>query len=138
MANINKYIEVLLHPAGGHQGSHKAHRAGNQRINLSYISHNTTLERKCVLISAPKRCIVDCGTGHNERNGVSNHRRLDCLFNHFFRRRSNKTSMFRVTGLCAGNSPATGEFPAQRPVTRKMLPFDDVIMCIVTQVTNDA
>ena len=30
MANINKYIKALLHPAGGHQGSHKAHQAGNQ------------------------------------------------------------------------------------------------------------
>ena len=25
-----------------------------------------------------------------------------------------KTSMIRVTGLCAGNSPGTGEFPAQK------------------------
>ena len=30
MMNINKYIKALLHPAGGHQGSHKAHQAGNQ------------------------------------------------------------------------------------------------------------
>ena len=29
------------------------------------------------------------------------------------RRRSKKTSKLRVTGLCAGNSPGTGEFPAQ-------------------------
>ena len=29
MANINKYIKALLHPAGDHQGSHKAHQAGN-------------------------------------------------------------------------------------------------------------
>ena len=28
-------------------------------------------------------------------------------------RRSNKTSKLRVTGLCAGNSPVTGEFPTQ-------------------------
>ena len=28
-------------------------------------------------------------------------------------RRSKKTSKLRVTGLCAGNSPVTGEFPAQ-------------------------
>ena len=28
-------------------------------------------------------------------------------------RRSKKTSMLRVTGLCVGNSPGTGEFPAQ-------------------------
>ena len=32
----------------------------------------------------------------------------------FFRRRSKKTLKLRVTGLCAGNSPVTGEFPAQR------------------------
>ena len=29
-------------------------------------------------------------------------------------RKSKKTSKLRVTGLCAGNSPVTGEFPAQR------------------------
>ena len=51
---------------------------------------------------------------HNERNGVSNHRRLDCLLNRSFRRRSKKTSKLRVTGFCEGNSPVTGEFPAQR------------------------
>ena len=51
---------------------------------------------------------------HNERDGVSNHRRHDCLFNRLFRRRSKKTSKLRVTGLCEGNSPVTGEFPAQR------------------------
>ena len=32
MANINNCIKALLHPAGGHQGSHKAHKAGNQSI----------------------------------------------------------------------------------------------------------
>ena len=34
----------------------------------------------------------------------------------------------RITGLCAGSSPVTGEFPHKWPVTRKMFPFDDVIM----------
>ena len=38
---------------------------------------------------------------------------LDCLFNRLFRRRSKKTSKLRVTGLCVGSSPGTGEFPAQ-------------------------
>ena len=32
MVNINVYIKALLHPAGGHQGSHKAHQAGNQNM----------------------------------------------------------------------------------------------------------
>ena len=31
---------------------------------------------------------------------------------------SSNGNIFRVTGLCAGNSPVTGEFHAQRPVTR--------------------
>ena len=46
----------------------------------------------------------------------------------YSRRRSKKTSKLSVTGLCAGNSPVTGEFPAQRPVTRELFPFNDVIM----------
>ena len=50
---------------------------------------------------------------HNERDSVSNHQPHDCLLNRLFRRRSKKTSKLRVTGLCAGNSPGTGEFPAQ-------------------------
>ena len=62
---------------------------------------------------------------HNERSGVSNHQRLHCLLNCWFRRRSKKTSKLRVTFV-------TGEFPALRPVTRKMLPLDDVIMLWVT------
>ena len=51
---------------------------------------------------------------HNERDGVLNHRRLDCLDSRLFRRKSQKTSKLRVTGLCEGNSPVTGEFPSQR------------------------
>ena len=50
---------------------------------------------------------------HNGRDGVSNHQSHDCLLNGLFRRRSKKTSKLRVTGLCEGNSPGTGEFPAQ-------------------------
>ena len=93
---------------------------------------------------------------HNGHDGVSNHRRLDCLFKRLFRRRSKKTSKLRVTDLCEGNSPGTGtgEFPGDRcipgefpgtgefpvnsrgpvnsqrkwPVTRKIVLFDDVIM----------
>ena len=48
----------------------------------------------------------------------------------YSRRRSKKASRLRVTDLCAGYSPVTGEIPAQRPVTRKMFPFDDVIMAL--------
>ena len=50
---------------------------------------------------------------HNDHAGVSNHQPHGCLLNRLFRRKSKKTSKLRVTGLCAGNSPGTGEFPAQ-------------------------
>ena len=50
---------------------------------------------------------------HNERDSVSNHQPHDCLLKPLFRRRSKKTSKLRVTGLCVGNSPGTGEFSAQ-------------------------
>ena len=50
----------------------------------------------------------------NERDGVSNHQPHDCLLSRLLRRRSKKTSKLRVTGLCEGNSPVTGGFPAQR------------------------
>ena len=50
------------------------------------------------------------------------------LLNRLFGRRSKKTSKFRVTGLCAENSPGPVNFPHKWLVTRKMFPFDDVIM----------
>ena len=51
---------------------------------------------------------------HNERGCFTNHQSHDCLLNRLCRCRSKKISKLRVTGLCVGNSPVTGEFPAQR------------------------
>ena len=73
---------------------------------------------------------------YNGRDSISNHQPHHCLLSRLFRRKSKKTSKVRVTCICTGNSPVTGEFPAQIrvnsphkwPVTRKMFPFDDVIM----------
>ena len=39
---------------------------------------------------------------------------------------SSNGNIFRVTGLCAGNSPVTSEFPAQRSVTRSFDIFSDL------------
>ena len=44
----------------------------------------------------------------------------------FFRHRSRKTSKLRVTGLCEGNSPVTGEFPAQRASDAENVPCSTV------------
>ena len=50
---------------------------------------------------------------HNGIDSFSNHQPHHCLLSRLFGRRSKKTSKLRVTGLCAGSSPGTGEFPAQ-------------------------
>ena len=49
----------------------------------------------------------------NGRDCVSNHQPHDCLLSRLFRHISKKISKLRVTGLSAGNSPVTDEFPAQ-------------------------
>ena len=41
----------------------------------------------------------------------------------YSRRRSKKTSKLRVTGLCAGNSPVTGEFPTQMASNAENVPI---------------
>ena len=50
---------------------------------------------------------------HNGHDCVPNHQPHHCLLSCLFGRRSKKTSKLRITGLCVGNSPGTGEFPAQ-------------------------
>ena len=57
--------------------------------------------------------VVSLQWRHNERDGASNHRRLDCLLNRLFRRRSKKTSKLRVTGIYEGKPPVTGGFPSR-------------------------
>ena len=57
---------------------------------------------------------------HNGLDGVSNHQPHHCLLSRLFGHRLKKASKLRVTGLCAHKGP----------VTRKMFPFDDVIMVI--------
>ena len=50
---------------------------------------------------------------HNGHDGVPNHQPHHCLLNRLLGCTSKKISKLRVTGLCAGNSPGTGEFSAQ-------------------------
>ena len=68
---------------------------------------------------------------HNGRDGVSNHQPGHCLLNCLFRRGSKKTSKLRVLGLCAGNSPSTGEFPTQMASNTEKFLFDDIIMAFI-------
>ena len=79
---------------------------------VEFKRHSHVLE-----IALTSRLFSHCMTylhwRHYGRDSVSNHQPHDCLLNRLFRRRSKKTSKLPVTSLCVGNSPGTGEFPAQ-------------------------
>ena len=74
-------------------------------------------------------CLISMGSDstlkwrRNEHDGVSNHQPHGWLLKRLFMRRSKKTSKLRVTGLCEGNSPVTGEFPAQRASKAENVPI---------------
>ena len=77
-------------------------------------SRRNSIANRCDFVAVTVPGFMHSKWCHDERDGVSNHWGLDCLLNRLFRRRSKKTSKLHVTGLCEGNSPVTGEFPAQR------------------------
>ena len=78
----------------------------SNKPKVSYICTN-------LAISVYKIILQSLRWRHNGCYSVSNHQPHHCLLNRLFRRRSKKTSKLRVTGLCAKNSPGTGEFSAQ-------------------------
>ena len=85
------------------------------------VNFNSAVDPLCIPSRVLTRLRLWCGQmirstlrwRHNEWDGVWNHQPHDCLLNCFSGRRSKKISKPWVTGLCAGNSPGTGEFPAQ-------------------------
>ena len=64
----------------------------------------------------------------NERDGVSNHQPLDCFLNRLFRRRSRKHQSSASMAFVRGIHRRLVNSPYKEPITRKMFPFDDVIM----------
>ena len=86
------------------------------QINVTtceYVSLETMPVIVYVFCSCNHGKLVSLQWRHNGHDSISNHQPHDRLLNRFFRGRSKKTSKLRVTGLCVGNSPGTGEFPAQ-------------------------
>ena len=61
---------------------------------------------------------------YNGRDGVSNHEPHDCLLNRLFGHRSKKHQSSASLAFVRG----IHRWPHKWPVTRKMFPFDDVIM----------
>ena len=75
------------------------------------MSHYSAVTSKCMAVLWVKNCPLQwCHSGCDR---VSNHQPHDCFLSRLFRRRSKERPKLCVTGLCAGNSPVTGEFPAQ-------------------------
>ena len=101
--NQNSYLGIMIIPFTAEPGSSRS----------TWI----TFGRKWLVVISKSHESCAPGALHwrqNERVGVPNHQPHHCLLNCLFRRRSKKTSKLRVTGLCVGSAPLTGEFPAQR------------------------
>ena len=64
----------------------------------------------------------------NERDDVSNHQPHDCMLKLLFRRRSKKTSRSASLAFVGGIHRWPVNSALKGPGTRKMFPFDDVIM----------
>ena len=99
---LHRYCGVILPNSGGHS---------DEVIQQSKVAHSSICASYVPLPYRPYS--YPLRWRHNGCDSVSNHQPHHCLLNRLFRRRSKKTSKLRVTGLCAGNSPGTGEFPAQ-------------------------
>ena len=65
---------------------------------------------------------------HNGCDGVSNHRRLDGLLNSLFQRRPRETPDYVSLAFVKGIHRRSVDSAHKEPVTRKMFPFDGVIM----------
>ena len=89
-------------------------RDGCQELTLR-VCRILSWERKCVSESSMSAQLLSPSLGrrYNGLDGVSDHQPYHCLLIRLYRRRSKKISKLCVTGLCAGNSPVTSEFPAQ-------------------------
>ena len=125
----NLVVSIVSHDGLAHLAmSRESHSASKHRHSIVcstvypgwHKKHNRYRFPYCDVIltgshnAVPRACPITWQWRHNERDEVSNHHPHDCLLNRLFKRRSKKTSKLRVTGLCEGNSPVTGEFPAQR------------------------
>ena len=90
-------------------------------IHFQHKSGIRSYQLRSFLTHKPKylACVAGCSLlgstalrwRHNGCDSVSNHQPRECLLRRLIT--SKKISKFRVTGLCAGNSPETGEFPEQ-------------------------
>ena len=98
---------------------------------ISTVNESKDLSMKLTLLWFIQMCYLwySLEWSHNGRNSISNHQPANCLLNRSFRCRSKKhqssASVAFVRGIHWGPVNSLHKWP----VTRKMFPFDDVIMC---------
>ena len=110
---------------------HRAPLLSNTKLCESFHRHFNATEGVFCEGSNWQWTIIYSGNSslrrHNGHHGVSNHQPHDCLLNLLFRRTSKKTTKLRVTGV-RGIHWYPVNFPHKWSVTRKMFPFDDIII----------
>ena len=106
--------KCLATPIHGRPASWPKWQASPKPEKNTYKISTSQVEFDENLVNMSGKYCITLQWRHNERDGVSIHQPHNCLPNRLFRHRSEKISKLRVTGLCAGNSPVTGEFLAQR------------------------
>ena len=110
--NMEIFFHEILFQNATKKLSHCRLRVSHRTITCTTKHHRMDTYLRNVWISVQYSYSLQWR--HNGRDGVSNLRRLHYLLKCWFRHRSKKTSKLRVTGLCVGNSPVTGEFSAQK------------------------
>ena len=110
------WFETRSHPLWRHYNGYSAYTAPSKCLASLWLAGQ-------FVVIPLLRCSFPLQWRHNGRDRVSNHQPHDCFLNHLFRHRSKKTSKLRVTGLCVGNSPEAGEFPAQMASNAENVPI---------------
>ena len=106
-----RHIQLYAYLSKKYRPWHYFHNGTENEKSVNTIPGDKTFTNVATNTNAFWQCTLQWR--HNRHDSVSNHQPHDCLLTRLFRRRSKKTSKLRVTGLCAGNSPGNGEFPAQ-------------------------
>ena len=114
-------------------GDLRRHRAHNDVIvmncyDITVCKHWHQYDKTIFVTHNSNNSTLSLRWRHNDHAGVSNHQPHGCLLNRLFRRNSKKTSKLHVTGFVWEIHRGPVNFPHKGPVTRKMFPFDDVIM----------
>ena len=111
-ASVTHYIHIILHILSSQK---RNHLCSNLKDILMVIWGYLHIDMERATLSHTARFLHHhwalLQPGSSEENSMMT---------------SSNGNIFRVTGLCAGNSPVTGEFPAQRPVMRSFDVFFDL------------